>query len=84
MHGIGGAGRSGGYRGGYVLRADGPAETEFVVINFFDSLQAVKAFAGANYTTPVFEPEARRLLCGVEPVANHYEVRADTVAVERG
>ncbi len=69
----------GGYRGGCILRSDGPAETEFVVINFFDSLEAVKAFAGADYTTPVFEPEARVLLSRFEPIANHYEVRADTV-----
>ncbi len=27
-----------GYRGGYVLRSDGRDEVEFVVINFFDSL----------------------------------------------
>jgi hypothetical protein len=67
-----------GYRGGYVLRSDGSAETEFVVINFFDSLEAVKAFAGPHYATPVFEPEARALLSRIEAIANHYEVRADT------
>jgi hypothetical protein len=27
-----------GYRGGYVLRSDGPVESEFIVINLFDSL----------------------------------------------
>jgi heme-degrading monooxygenase HmoA len=64
-----------GYRGGYVLRADGPEECEFVVINFFDSLEAVKAFAGADYTVPVFEPEARVLLSRIENVARHYDVR---------
>ncbi len=67
-----------GYRGGYVLRSDGPSESEFVVINLFDSLDAVKAFAGPDYETPVFEPEARALLSRVELVACHYEVRADT------
>ncbi|HME06333.1 MAG TPA: antibiotic biosynthesis monooxygenase [Bryobacteraceae bacterium] len=68
-----------GYRGGYVLRSDGRDETEFVVINFFDSLEAVKIFAGAEYTVPVFEPEARVLLLRVEPVANHYEVRVQSL-----
>jgi hypothetical protein len=29
-----------GYRGGYVLRFDGSAESEFVVINLFDSLES--------------------------------------------
>ncbi|HEX7489476.1 MAG TPA: hypothetical protein VF341_11250 [Anaeromyxobacteraceae bacterium] len=68
-----------GYRGGYVLRHDGPDEAEFVVINFFDSLDAVRRFAGPDYAIPVFEPEARVLLSKVEPIAMHYEVRASTV-----
>jgi heme-degrading monooxygenase HmoA len=68
-----------GYGGGYVLRSDGPAESEFVVINLFDSLEAVKGFAGSDYSTPVFEPEARALLSRIEPIACHYEVRAATV-----
>src|SRR5437868_1488751 len=69
-----------GYRGGYVLRHDGTPEVEFVVLNLFDSLEAVKRFAGADYATPVFEPEARKLLSRVEPSAVHYDVRASTVS----
>jgi len=68
-----------GYRGGYVLRKNGEGESEFVVVNFFDSLDAVKRFAGPEYTTPVFEPEAKILLNRIEPFATHYEVRACTV-----
>lgn len=68
-----------GYRGGYVFRHDGPLEVEFVVINMFESLDAVKRFAGEDYSVPVFEPEARKLLSRIEPTAMHYEVRANTV-----
>ena len=68
-----------GYRGGYILRSDGSQEVEFVVVNLFDSLESVKAFAGPDYTIPVFEPEARKLLRKFEPAAMHYEVRASTV-----
>ena len=64
-----------GYCGGYVLRSDGLEESEFVVINFFSSMEAVKLFAGPDYRVPVFEPEARQLLSRIEPVANHYEVK---------
>jgi|SRR5271163_1771415 len=64
-----------GYRGGYVLRLDGPAEVEFVTVNLFESLEAVKRFAGSDYMTPVFEPEAQKLLCRIEPIAHHYDVR---------
>jgi len=64
-----------GYRGGYILRQEKGDETEFVTVNLFESLDAVKAFAGDDYETPVFEPEARRLLSKVEPIARHYDVR---------
>jgi heme-degrading monooxygenase HmoA len=65
-----------GYRGGYILRKDDAAETEFVVINLFESLEAVKQFAGPDYTVAVFEPEARTFLSRIEDFATHYEVRA--------
>ena len=71
--------RISGYCGGYVLRQDGAEESEFVVINFFESIAAVRAFAGENYMVAVFEPEAKRLLSRIEPEAMHYEVRASTV-----
>jgi heme-degrading monooxygenase HmoA len=65
-----------GYRGAHILRREREQETEFVVINFFESLDAVKAFASASYETPVFEPKAKRLLSRIENVANHYNVAA--------
>jgi hypothetical protein len=68
-----------GYRGGYILRSDAADEVEFVVVNFFESMESVRLFAGDDYSTPVFEPEARLLLSRVEPIARHYEVRASTV-----
>ncbi len=64
-----------GYCGGYVLRRDAGEETEFIVINLFDSLEAVKRFAGEDYAVPVFEPEAETLLFRIDPLAAHYEVR---------
>ena len=64
-----------GYRGGYVLRDDREDEVEFMVVNLFVSLDAVRAFAGPDYTVAVFEPEARKLLSKVEPLARHYVVR---------
>ncbi|HEX3569806.1 MAG TPA: hypothetical protein VHU44_03200 [Acidobacteriaceae bacterium] len=68
-----------GYRGGYILRSDGAEEVEFVVINLFESIDAVRLFAGPDYSIPVFEPEARLLLSRIEPIASHYEVRASTI-----
>jgi heme-degrading monooxygenase HmoA len=68
-----------GHRGAYVLRNDDVEEPEFVVINLFESLDAVRRFAGPEYTTPVFEPEAKQFLSRIENFAAHYEVRACTV-----
>jgi len=70
-----------GYCGGYILRRDGKDEVEFVTLNFFESLDAVKAFAGDEYEVPVCEPEARRLLLKIEPIASHYEVKAANVSL---
>ena len=41
-----------GYRGGYVLRRDVAEEVEFVVVNLFDSIEAVQQFAGPDYAVP--------------------------------
>ncbi len=64
-----------GGRGGYILRKIGADESEFVVINLFDSLEAVNQFAGPDYSVAVFEPEAKTFLSRIEDFATHYEVR---------
>ena len=64
-----------GHLGGYILRYDNDNGSEFVAFNLFRSLDVVKAFAGSDYDVPVFEPEARRLLSRVEPIARHYDVK---------
>jgi heme-degrading monooxygenase HmoA len=71
--------RIAGYRGGYVLRSEGTEEVEFVVVNLFETIEAVRQFAGTDYSASIFEPEARLLLSRVEPIARHYEVRVSTV-----
>jgi heme-degrading monooxygenase HmoA len=63
-----------GFRGGYVLRHGGDGEQEFLVMTQFDSLEAVRAFAGDDYEVPVIEPEAARLLTRGDERAVHYEV----------
>jgi hypothetical protein len=62
-----------------VLRRDVAEEVEFVVVNLFDSIEAIRQFAGPDYTVAQFEPEAKRLLARVEPLAVHYEVCVSTV-----
>jgi hypothetical protein len=71
-----------GYLGGYVLRRDAGEEVEFVVINFFVSLGAVRNFAGPDYEVAVFEPEALQLLSRADPRAVHYDVRHHPAKLE--
>jgi heme-degrading monooxygenase HmoA len=62
------------FRGATVLRRDAaPDGVEFVVLTRFESLDAVRAFAGDDYERPVIEPEAQALLDRHDDVAHHYE-----------
>jgi heme-degrading monooxygenase HmoA len=63
-----------GGKGMYVLRRNIEDGVEFVTLSLFDSLDAVKAFAGEDYEQAVILPEARALLSKYEPRAAHYEV----------
>jgi heme-degrading monooxygenase HmoA len=63
-----------GFRGGYVARRDVDSEVEFLVITLFESLDAVRSFAGDDYEVPVIGPEAARLLSRHDDRAAHYEV----------
>ena len=65
---------TGGYQGIHLLRRDAGDEVEFVTIMWFDSMDAVKAFAGEDYETEVVPPKARLLLSRTSGRSTHYEV----------
>lgn len=65
-----------GYRGIHLLRRDLPEESEFVTEMWFDSLDAVRSFAGEDYASAVVPPAARALLSRFDQRSAHYEVRA--------
>lgn len=67
--------RVAGYRGAYLLRRDRGAEVEFVTITLFESMEAVKGFAGEDYAQAVIEPEPARLLARFDRTSEHYEIR---------
>jgi antibiotic biosynthesis monooxygenase (ABM) superfamily enzyme len=65
-----------GYRGIQVLRRRVSAEEiEFVTIMRFDSLEAVKQFAGDDYERAYVIPRAREVLSRFDERSQHYEVR---------
>jgi heme-degrading monooxygenase HmoA len=63
-----------GYRGIHLLRRELEGETEFVTIMWFDSLDAVRVFAGKEYERAVVPPKARALLARFDGRSAHYEV----------
>jgi heme-degrading monooxygenase HmoA len=62
-----------GYKGSYLLRKDGDVEVEFITLTFFESMDAVRDFAGEDYKTAVVPTEARRLLSRFDATSEHYE-----------
>jgi heme-degrading monooxygenase HmoA len=64
-----------GYQGIELLRRPVEPLVEFVTIMWFDSLDAVQAFAGADYEVAVVPPAARALLERFDARSAHYEVR---------
>ena len=65
--------RVGGFKGAQLLRRSAGDEVEFVTITLFDSLEAVKEFAGEDYEVAVVLPEARKLLSRFDARSAHYE-----------
>ena len=63
-----------GYRGAYVLRRDAGDGVEFATLTLWDSLDAVREFAGDDYERAVVLPEARRLLTAFDERSGHYEI----------
>jgi len=69
-----------GYRGIQLFRRCLNDEVEFVTIMWFDTLDAVRAFAGEDYEAAVVPPKARELLLRFDSRSQHYEVRAEIKA----
>lgn len=69
-----------GYRGIQLFRRNLGDEVEFATVMWFDSLDAVRAFAGEDYEAAVVPPKARALLSHFDARSQHYEVRAEMKA----
>ena len=63
-----------GFRGSYLLRRLAGDEVEFITIILWDSLDDIRAIAGADYETAVIPDERKRVLSRWDTRAAHYEV----------
>ena len=63
-----------GHRGARVLRRSVAGRIEFLVITFWDSIDAIRKFAGDSPESAVVEPEARAVLSEYDDFVRHYEI----------
>lgn len=63
-----------GNRGVYALRRVKEGKCEFLLLTLWDSWEAIRAFAGADYEKAVYYPEDKRFLLEMMPGVEHYEV----------
>jgi heme-degrading monooxygenase HmoA len=65
-----------GFRGSYLLRRSVNTEVEFITIILWESLDDIRAIAGADYEVAVIPEERKRVLSRWDAKAAHYEVNA--------
>lgn len=69
-----------GYKGIQLLRREVEDEVEFVTIMVFDTIEAVREFAGDEYERAVVPKNARELLSRFDERSQHYEIREEKSA----
>lgn len=63
-----------GNRGVYVLRRVEGEVAHFLLITYWESVEAIKRFAGEDYERARYYPEDDEFLLEREPFVTHYEV----------
>lgn len=63
-----------GFRGSYLMRREAGDEVEFITMILWESIDAIRAVAGAEYEKAVIPEERRKYLAGYDAKAAHYDV----------
>lgn len=66
-----------GFHGIQLMRRSLETDVEFMTLMLFDSIDAVRAFAGEDYEVAVVPPKAQALLSRFDARSQHYEIKAD-------
>ena len=67
-------GETPGNLGAWLLRRDEEDRTEYLTLSLWESVEAIRAFAGDDIEAAVLYPEDERYLVGGESSVTHYEV----------
>lgn len=65
-----------GNRGALLFRRVGVGTAEFILVSFWEDLDAIRRFAGPDPEKAVYYPEDEHFLLGKEPRVMHYELAA--------
>jgi heme-degrading monooxygenase HmoA len=65
-----------GNKGAWVLRQIEGDVAHFITLSFWESREAIAAFAGADIAVAKYYPEDRKYLLEFEPTVTHYELFA--------
>src|SRR5262245_23564710 len=57
----------------YVLRRDADDKAHFLTLSFWESVEAIKRFAGESHEQAHYYPEDKNFLLEFEPTVQHYE-----------
>jgi heme-degrading monooxygenase HmoA len=63
-----------GNKGVFVFRRVVGGEAEFLLLTLWESMEAIKEFAGHDPERAVYYPEDEHFLLELEPNVNHYDV----------
>jgi heme-degrading monooxygenase HmoA len=63
-----------GYKGSYLLQRRYGEEVEFVTVILWESLNAIREFAGPDYEQAMVPVERRKFLSRYEERSAHYEI----------
>lgn len=63
-----------GNRGAWMLRRDQAERTEFITFSLWDSIDAIREFAGNDIEAAVYYPEDERYLVERDATVSHYHV----------
>jgi heme-degrading monooxygenase HmoA len=66
-----------GNRGVQMMMRETPEEAEFMVVSYWDTIEAVKAFAGAAYEQVRDLPRDDEFLIAKETQVRHFQLEAD-------
>jgi heme-degrading monooxygenase HmoA len=63
-----------GHEAAFLLTRQAGEQVEFLVVTHWQSMEAIRRFAGPDPERAVVEPEARAVLAEFDPVVAHYQI----------